>query len=89
MVNHTHQLVLRTLLDMGRANELLELRSLAKRIGTSCTCTLDVLGVLEGAGLVDADRVRLTMAGLAVAASSSHRAGARRRVSARSRRHAA
>lgn len=70
MMNHTHQLVLRTLFEMASEDIAADLPSLAARIGVSCGRALRWLDQLDRAGLVDADRVRLTMRGLVLATVS-------------------
>ncbi len=89
MLHHTLNRILHVILDMGKRDERPELTTLAARIGASCTTTLDALSALDRMGLVDADRVRLTMAGLVLAASSSAKADAAPRRSVRMRRRAA
>ena len=65
MTNHTHYTLLRALFEMASEDQPAELPALAARLGLNCSRTLGLLDELDRAGLVDADRVRLTMSGLA------------------------
>jgi Mn-dependent DtxR family transcriptional regulator len=68
MMTHTQQTILRALFEMASEDQPADLVSLAARVGLSCTRTAEILDALDRAQLVDADRVRLTMSGLALAA---------------------
>jgi Mn-dependent DtxR family transcriptional regulator len=87
MMNATQQEVLRTLFDLARADRPADLALVAASVGLSCARADEVLEELEQEGLVDGERVRLTMAGLVVAVSAvrGRRRGARGRRRAASR----
>jgi Mn-dependent DtxR family transcriptional regulator len=67
MMSNAQRAVVRELYRLARSDRPADLGLLARRLGLSCVETDRVLGWLEGAGLVDAERVRLTLAGLAIA----------------------
>ena len=79
MMTRSHLTLLRTLYTMGREDIAPDLMLIARELGVSCAETDRLLVDLETAGLVDADRVRLTLSGLAVAVSARG-AGARRQA---------
>ncbi len=61
------------LYNLARQDERADLALVAERLGVSCVQADEVLTSLERRGLVDADRVRLTMAGLVLAVSADAR----------------
>jgi DNA-binding IclR family transcriptional regulator len=65
----TLRLVLVILFDLASHHRSAHLERVAGRAGLSLAATREALAALERATLVDASKVRLTMAGLAVAAS--------------------
>jgi hypothetical protein len=71
MLNPTHRQLLRALYALAADDRHADLSLVASAIGASCVETDRQLAVLERAGLVDADRVRLTLVGLALAVSLS------------------
>lgn len=73
MMTQKHSILLRTLFEMAAEDEPAHLVLLGARMGMTCSRTAQALAELERAGLVDADRVRLTMAGLAWAAIAPRR----------------
>lgn len=73
--NHIAALAL--LYRLAHADRPADLALVADNLGVSCTAADALLAELEAIGLVDAERVRLTLAGLALAVS--HGAGQRRR----------
>jgi Mn-dependent DtxR family transcriptional regulator len=87
MMNATQLEVLRTLYELARDDRPADLALVAAALGLSCVRADAVLGELEAAGLVDGERVRLTMTGLAIAvtAARGRRRGARGRRRAASR----
>jgi len=70
MINRTQLAALQTLLALARGGCPADLSLLAAELGLSCVQTDQLLEQLQLAGLVDSDRVRLTMAGLAVAVAT-------------------
>ena len=70
MINRTQLAALQTLLNLARGGCSADLSMLAAELGLSCVQADQLLEQLDLAGLVDSDRVRLTMAGLAVAVAS-------------------
>ncbi len=76
MLNQTQLTALQLLYAFGRAEQTADLRVLAEHIELSCRDTDRILGQLESVGLVDADRVRLTLAGLTVAVACPNGQGA-------------
>ncbi len=72
MINRTQLAALQTLFDMARQDRLADLSLLANELGLTCVQADRLLEQLHRAGLVDGDRVRLTMAGLTVAATARH-----------------
>lgn len=83
MMNATQLEVLGTLFDLARDDRAADLAIVADAVGLSCVEADGVLAELERAGLVDGDRVRLTMSGLVIAVSAAR--GRRRGVSRRRR----
>ncbi|MBI4700208.1 MAG: hypothetical protein HY744_03410 [Deltaproteobacteria bacterium] len=81
-MNLTHIAALQILFSLARSNRPADLSVVAGRLSLSCVEADRVLEELARAGLADADRVRLTMAGLCVAV-------ARPRVPVRAKRLAA
>jgi DNA-binding IclR family transcriptional regulator len=73
MPNQTYRTVLRVLYAMARDDSPADLSVVAEALGLSCVDTDRLLARLEDAGLVDADRVRLTLTGLALAVNLSDR----------------
>ncbi len=69
-MNHTQRLVLRALYEMASEDQAADLPGLASRIGLSCTRTIELLDALDRQGLVDAERVRLTLIGLTLAVNA-------------------
>ena len=74
MLNQTKQAVLEVLFALARGDRPADLRVVAYELTqrgfhVSCAETDALLVQLQHAGLVDAERVRLTMSGLVVAAS--------------------
>ena len=65
--NNTSQTVLRALFELAQADQRAHIARVALLAGMSCPQVDAVLLRLEATKLVDATRVRLTMAGLAVA----------------------
>lgn len=72
--------VVRELYRLATQDQPADLGVLARRVGLSCVQTDRVLVLLERAGMVDADRVRLTMAGLAITVALGATAGRQRRA---------
>lgn len=70
---------LHVLYRLARRDRPAELATLAAALGLRCAEADRLLTELERAGLVDADRVRLTMAGLAVAVATQGGLAARPR----------
>ena len=70
MMNHAQRNLLRALYEMASEDRAADLPSLAGRLGISCTKTIGLLDGLERAGLVDAERVRLTLVGLSIAVAA-------------------
>lgn len=69
-MNRIQLATLQLLYKMAREDRPADLGALAAELGQTCVAMDRVLGELEKAGLADAERVRLTMSGLALAASS-------------------
>lgn len=69
-MNQTHQAALQVLYHLAREDAPADLVVVAEMLGLSCVEADDVLAQLEQGGWVDADRVRLTMSGLVIAAST-------------------
>ncbi len=67
--NHTSQTVLRALFELASDNQRAHIGRVARLLGMSCRDVDSALLRLEATQLVDATRVRLTLAGLAVAVS--------------------
>ena len=63
--------LLTQLFRRGQTGETIDIIVLAKACGASLFAALKALDVLERKGLVDAGRLRLTLAGLALAAAFS------------------
>jgi Mn-dependent DtxR family transcriptional regulator len=68
-MNHYHRTALKAVFRCASQDLHADLSMVADELGLSCVRTDHILEQLAHAGLVDADRVRLTLAGLAVAAS--------------------
>ena len=68
-MNHQHRTVLKVLFRCANENLKADLSVVADHLGLSCVKTDQLLEELDQQGLVDADRVRLTLAGLALAVS--------------------
>ena len=83
MTNDLMLATVRCLFDMAREDRPAELGRLASRLALSCRQTDAILHELERAGLADAERVRLTMPGLAVAVALPE--GLHQKVTARRR----
>lgn len=64
------------LFDLTRSGEIIELFSLSESAGLNLYRTLSELDSLAKRGLVDAGKLRLTLAGVAVAASLDRRSRA-------------
>lgn len=73
------------LFNLAREDEPADLSLIAARLGLSCVETDDLLSQLDRAGLVDAERVRLTLPGLAIAVSADARRTQRTRDGGRRR----
>jgi Mn-dependent DtxR family transcriptional regulator len=73
MTNTTQRKALHVLYNLARNDEQADLAHLAERLSVSCVEADRALAALEQAGLVDAERVRLTLAGLVIAVSSDAR----------------
>lgn len=69
-MNRIQLATLQLLYKLAREDRPADLSLLAAELGQTCASLDRVLGELDRAGLADAERVRLTMAGLAFAASS-------------------
>lgn len=67
MMNTTQKDVLRTLYTLAQSDQHADLALVAAAVGLRCATVDEVLRQLEWAGLVDAERVRLTFVGLTVA----------------------
>jgi hypothetical protein len=65
--------LLTRLFRRGQAGESIDIVTLAEEAGASVFAALKAMSVLERAGLADARRLRLTLAGLALAAAYSER----------------
>lgn len=70
MLNPTHRAVLQVLFSMASEDRHADVALVADEVGLSCTALSELLEELDGAGLVDATTVRLTMQGLVIAVSS-------------------
>lgn len=70
MLNPTHRAVLQVLFSMASEDRHADVALVAEEVGLSCTALSELLEELDGAGLVDATTVRLTMQGLVIAVSS-------------------
>jgi len=75
-MSREHHAVLRILFEMASEDRHADLVLIADELRLSCAEVDMLLADLEGAGLVDAERVRLTMTGLVLAVSKK---GQRRR----------
>jgi Mn-dependent DtxR family transcriptional regulator len=80
MLNTKQQSVLRVLYHLGRNDRSADLALVAEELGLSCVETDDLFVGLERAGLLDAERVRLTLPGLCLAVSLASRAERRGRA---------
>jgi DNA-binding IclR family transcriptional regulator len=89
MTNHLQIEALQILLRLASHGRAANLRRVAAELGLSCVRTDRLLARLDCAGLVDAERVRLTMVGLALAVAADFEKAARPRVPAPSARAAA
>ena len=69
MLNPTQQSALRLMFKMASEDCPADLQLLSGALRLACVEVDSLLSELERAGLVDAERVRLTLPGLAVAAS--------------------
>ena len=81
-MNRLQLATLQLLYKLAREDRPADLAVVAAQLGQTCSTIDRVLVELEAAGLADADRVRLTMQGLVLAASSRSvlRASDRRRA---------
>ncbi len=70
-MNPTQQAALKVLFKLAREDKPADLSLIAAHLGLSCVETDRLLNDLARLGLVDPDRVRLTMSGLVLAVSSS------------------
>jgi hypothetical protein len=70
-MNHTHLAVLRVLFEMARDDRHADLVLIADELELSCVETDMLLDDLDRGGLLDAERARLTMAGLVLAVSQA------------------
>ena len=70
-MNQTQQAALKVLFKLAREDQPADLSLIAEHLGHSCVETDRLLDDLARLGLVDPDRVRLTMSGLVLAVSSS------------------
>lgn len=70
MVKRIHVAALQALFHLARQDRPADLCVLAQELGLSCAQTDRLLAELDVAGLADAEAVRLTLAGLAVAVSA-------------------
>jgi hypothetical protein len=68
-MNHYHRTVLKVLFRCANEDLPVDLAMVAQQLELSCVQSDRILEQLDQAGLIDADRVRLTMAGLAFAVS--------------------
>jgi len=82
MLKQTERLTLRILFDLAQDDRPADLAVVSAELGRSCVETDAILEHLAEAGFVDADRVRLTMMGLTVAASAPARKRQRPRSTA-------
>ena len=69
MLNPTQQSALRLMFTLASEDCPADLQLLAGAMQLACVQVDELLSDLERAGLVDAERVRLTLPGLAIAAS--------------------
>ena len=69
-MNQRHINTLRVLFSLARDDRPADLALVAAELGASCVETDELLDQLEDAGLVDANRVRLTLSGLTLAVSA-------------------
>jgi Mn-dependent DtxR family transcriptional regulator len=79
MTQPTELTALQVLYSLAKRDEPADLWTLARALDTSCREAGSLLAALDAHGLVDARRVRLTMAGLALAVSTRGLAARRRR----------
>jgi Mn-dependent DtxR family transcriptional regulator len=79
MLNSTEQDVLQALFALARDDRPADLSIVATELGLSCVAADEVLERLSRRGLVDPDRVRLTLPGLALAVAMVSRRGAGRK----------
>lgn len=85
MMTGNESKALLVLYNLARQDEHADLAIVAERLGLSCVQADEALVSLERRGLVDADRVRLTMTGLVVAVSADARKKPRPTVAGRRR----
>jgi hypothetical protein len=78
--------LLRALLGMSRSCEIIDIYSISRRLGSDPGRTRRALNALAEAGLVDAERLRLTLTGLAAACALGGRGSSARGRRAASRR---
>lgn len=71
MDTNTNLSVLLALFELARQNRPAHVERVAGRLGLDTDATRRALRALEARGLADAMRVRLTLAGLAVASSAA------------------
>jgi Mn-dependent DtxR family transcriptional regulator len=74
MMNPTHSAALKLLYTLAAEDRHANLALVASELNLSCVEADRLLAELDSAGLVDAERVRLTMAGLVVAVSAKRSA---------------
>lgn len=79
MMPRNHHAALQVLYNFARHDQPADLSLLAAELGVTCVAADALLRELEQAGLVDSERVRLTLPGLAVAVSSDARRALRER----------
>ena len=72
-MNHTTHAALQVLYNLARDDQPADLSLLAEKLGVSCVQADMLLAALDRAGLVDADKVRLTLTGLTIAVSTDAR----------------
>ena len=70
MLNQPQMQALAVLYQLARQDRPADVSLVAAALGRSCVQADRLLAELDGLGLVDADRARLTMAGLALAVSA-------------------
>ncbi len=70
MIPRNHHAALQVLYKLARTDQPADLSLVAAELGVTCVAADQLLRALERAGLVDSERVRLTLSGLAVAVSA-------------------